>query len=325
MKVKKGFWITLLLLTAFFQIDSFAAVPEHIPDEVVAVGKAVGIDVKCSGLLVVGFSEESPAKDSGIHRGDLILQVDGQEVLEAGELRQLLQNKSQVTLTALRNQQERSFLVPLKDADGMKMIGANVRTEMAGIGTITYYDPATAVFGALGHGITDGVTQELFPVRDGFICKATIIAADKGKSGTPGMLQGAFDGGELLGNVTKNTTSGIFGDLYQPLPGETIPVAGREEVKPGPAEVLCNVEGDQVERFTVDVQRIYPMDDGTGRNMMLRVTDQRLLGKTGGIVQGMSGSPILQGGKMIGAVTHVLVSDPEVGYGIFIENMLEAA
>ena len=325
MKLKRKMAAAALAFAMIFQINAFAAVPEHVPSEVVAVGRAVGIDVKCSGLLVVGFSEDSPAKSSGMHRGDLICKVDGETVTQASELRQLLQDKSQVTLTAIRDSREQSFLVPLGDLDGMKMIGANVRTEMAGIGTITYYDPSTAVFGALGHGITDGVTQEMFPVGDGFVCKATIVSVDKGKTGSPGMLQGAFDSGKLLGSITKNTPSGIFGALFQPPEGETLPVAAREEVTTGTAEVLCNVEGDDVERFQVEIQRIYPMDDGPGRNMMIKVTDEKLLELTGGIVQGMSGSPILQNGKIIGAITHVLVSDPEVGYGIFIENMLEAA
>ncbi len=318
-------WSVFVLLFAALLGTGVQAADTSIPGQVVAVGRAVGIDVKCSGLLIVGFSEESPAKESGLHRGDLILQVDGESVSEVSELREKLQDKSQVTLTALRDSREQSFLVPLQEADGMKMIGANVKTEMAGIGTITYYDPATAVFGALGHGITDGATADLFPVRDGFICKATIVSADRGEVGMPGMLQGAFDSNDLLGSITKNTTCGIFGEMYQPLDGEIISVAGRSEVKVGPAEILCNVEGDEVEHFSVEIQKIYPMDDGTGRNMMLKVTDPKLLELTGGIVQGMSGSPILQNGKIIGAVTHVLVSDPEVGYGIFIENMLEAA
>ena len=319
-------WAAILLLFAICLgpgVQTVEAV--DVPEQVVAVGKAVGIDVKCSGLLVVGFSEDSPAKESGLHRGDLILRVDGETVEDPSELRDMLQDKTQVTLTALRSSKERSFLVPLCETGGVKMIGANVKTEMAGIGTVTYYDPATAVFGALGHGITDGIGTELFPVRDGFICKATIVSADKGEAGAPGMLQGAFDSGELLGNITKNTSCGIFGQLYQEPEGEVMDVAQRGEVETGPAEILCNVEGDTVERFSVEIEKIYPMEDGTGRNMMLKVTDPELLALTGGIVQGMSGSPILQNGKIIGAVTHVLVSDPEVGYGIFIENMLDAA
>ncbi len=315
-KVKRKLAAIILLAVCF--CGSVRAAGE----QVVAVGRAIGIDVKCSGLLVVGFPEDSPAKDSGLRRGDLILQVDGEDVAEPEELRDLLQDKSQVTLTALRSSQEQCFLVPLLNEGGVKRIGANVKTEMAGIGTITYYDPDTAVFGALGHGITDG--DSLFPVRDGFICKATIVSADRGQAGAPGMLQGAFDSGDVLGSITKNTPCGIFGQLYRPLEGETLEVADSDQVRPGPAEVLCNVEGDRVERFSVEIQRIYPMDDGTGRNMMLKVTDSRLLALTGGIVQGMSGSPILQDGRLVGAVTHVLVSDPEVGYGIFIENMLEA-
>ncbi len=317
-------WAAMMLLFAMLLSPGVRA-SDSVPEQVVAVGRAIGIDVKCSGLLVVGFPDDSPAKDSGLRRGDLILEIDGETVEEPMELRTLLQDKSQVTLTALRSSREQSFLIPLKETGGIKMIGANVRTEMAGIGTITYYDPDTEVFGALGHGIADGVTQELFPVRDGFICKATIASVDRGKAGSPGMLQGAFDSGTQLGSVTKNTAAGIFGQLYQRPDGQTLEVAGSADVKTGPAEVLCNVEGDQVERFSVEIQRIYPMDDGTGRNMMLKVTDPRLLEITGGIVQGMSGSPILQGGKLVGAVTHVLVSDPEVGYGIFIETMLEAA
>ena len=319
--MKKRFLSIMLCLLLLFSMDVHAAVPE----EVVAVGKAVGIDVKCSGLLVVGFAEESPARDSGLHRGDLIIRVDGEEVKEAGSLREKIQDKTQVTLTALREDTEQSFLVYLQETDGVEMIGANVKSEMAGIGTVTYFDPATATFGALGHGVTDGTTAKLFPVREGFICKATILTVDKGRSGAPGMLQGAFDSGEILGQVTKNTPYGIFGTMTQTPEGETLPVAEKGQIHTGAAEVLCNVSGDDVERFSVEITRIYPMEDGTGRDMMLKVTDEKLLSSTGGIVQGMSGSPILQDGKIIGAVTHVLVSDPEVGYGIFIENMLEAA
>ncbi len=321
-KIKK--WTAALLLAVFFTTGVQAA-DGFVPQQVVAVGRAVGIDVRCSGLLVVGFSEDSPARESGLHPGDLILRVDGTPVEEPSRLRELLQDKSQVTLTAMRSQRERSFLVPLVEEEGVKRIGANVRAEMAGIGTITFYDPATEVFGALGHGITDSGSSQLFPIRDGFLCKATIVGAERGQAGAPGMLQGAFDTGEILGTVEKNTSCGVFGRLYRPPEGETLEVAARSQVQTGPAELLCNVEGDQVERFSVEIQRIYPVDDGTGRNLMLRVTDDRLLARTGGIVQGMSGSPILQNGKLVGAVTHVLVSDPKVGYGIFMEAMLEEA
>ena len=319
--MKRRWAVIFACFLAVFQISAAAEMPE----QVVAVGQAVGIDVKCSGLLVVGFPEDSPAKESGLHRGDLILQVDGETVTDPAGLRELLQDKSQVTVTARRLGREQSFLVPVEETWGMKMIGANVRTEMAGIGTVTYYDPITSVFGALGHGITDGVTQELFPLRDGFICRAAVVSADRGRVGSPGMLQGEFDTDGVLGTVTKNTESGIFGQMYLPAEGQILPVAERDEIVTGPAEILCNVEGTTVERFAVEIRRIYPSEDETGRNLMLKVTDRRLIDITGGIVQGMSGSPIIQNGKLIGAVTHVLVNSPDTGYGIFIENMLEAA
>ena len=319
--MKKRMTLTALCLFLFFGIQVQAATPE----KVVAVGKAVGIDVQCSGLMVVGFSEDSPAKESGLHRGDLIIKVDGQPVEEALTLRTMLQDKEQVTLTALRQQREQSFLVRPKQTDGLYQIGANVKSEMAGIGTITYYDPATSVFGALGHGITDAASSKLFPIREGFICKATVIAVEKGANGAPGMLQGSFDSSTVLGAITRNTPCGIFGTLSSAPEGEEVPVAECSEITTGDAEILCNVDGDQVEHYSVRIIRLYPMDDGTGRNMMLEVTDPALLSATGGIVQGMSGSPILQNGKLIGAVTHVLVSDPTTGYGIFIDHMLNDA
>ena len=312
-------------IASFLMLAWLLCVGAHageLPQALVAVGRAVGIDVKCGGLLVVGFSEDSPARDSGLRRGDLIVMVDGEPVAEPGELRSKLQNKTQVTLTASRDSREQSFLVALGESGGVRMIGASVKTEMAGIGTITYYDPDKEAFGALGHGISqeDG---SMFPLRDGYICRATVVSADRGRIGAPGMLQGAFDSQDLLGTVTRNTARGIFGQMYDSPDGETLAVADRSQVCCGPAQVLCNVEGDRVERFSVEIQRIYPMDEG--RNLMLKVTDQRLLDRTGGIVQGMSGSPILQDNKLVGAVTHVLVADPQVGYGIFIEDMLEAA
>lgn len=281
--MKKRMTLTALCLFLFFGIQVHAATPE----KVVAVGKAVGIDVQCSGLMVVGFSEDSPAKESGLHRGDLIIKVDGQPVEEAITLRTMLQDKEQVTLTALRQQREQSFLVRPKQADGLYQIGANVKSEMAGIGTITYYDPATSVFGALGHGITDAASSKLFPIREGFICKATVIAVEKGTNGAPGMLQGSFDSSTVLGAITRNTPCGIFGTLSSAPDGEEVSVAERGEITTGDAEILCNVDGDQVEHYSVKIIRLYPMDDGTGRNMMLEVTDPALLSATGGIVQGM--------------------------------------
>ncbi len=277
----------MLVIAAAICLLLSIRVQAAVPEEVIPVGKAVGIDVKCSGLLVVGFAEDSPARESGLHRGDLIMKIDGESVEKASQLREMLQEKAQVTLTALRQDKEQSFLVRPAVEDGLSRIGANVKSEMAGIGTVTYFDPATEVFGALGHGIADSATAKLFPVREGFICKATILSVEKGTAGNPGMLQGSFDSSEILGQVTQNTVKGIFGIMTAAPEGRLMPVATREQVKTGAAEVLCNVEGEQVERYTVNIAKLYPIDDGTGRSMMIEVTDQRLLKQTGGIVQGM--------------------------------------
>lgn len=292
-------------------------------DSLVAVGKAVGIGVRSQGLVVVGFLENSEAQDCGLRQGDRILRIDGKTVENAEQLRWMLQRKTQVTVTAERMGREKSFLVPLQEESGIMRMGVSVKSEISGIGTMTYYDPDTGEYGALGHGITDGAT--LFPVTEGVICKAKILRVEEGRPGAPGMLQGEFDFKNPIGTVEKNTACGIFGTLSRKPEGRLVPVGVEETVQRGEAVILCNVEGETVEEYTVEIMEIHDSSRDTGRNMMLRVVDRRLLEKTGGIVQGISGSPILQNGKLIGAVTHVLVNDPSRGYGIFIENMLEAA
>lgn len=292
-------------------------------DSLVAVGKAVGIGVKSQGLVVVGFLEDSQAPESGLKQGDRILRIDGKTVENPEQLRWMLQRKSQVTVTAERMGREKSFLVPLQEESGVMRMGVSVKSEISGIGTMTYYDPDTGEYGALGHGITDGNT--LFPVTEGIICKATILRVEQGRPGAPGMLQGEFEFQKPMGTVEKNTPCGIFGTLSRKPEGRLVIVGPEETVQRGEAVILCNVEGEKVEEYAVEITEVHEGGRDTGRNMMLRVVDRRLLEKTGGIVQGISGSPILQNGKLIGAVTHVLVNDPTRGYGIFIENMLDAA
>lgn len=310
----------LLCAMALFQHPVQAA-----DQQLMAVGQAVGIDVSCSGLLVVGFPENSAAKKSGIHTGDLIYEADGEKIETISDLKDLLQDKKQVTLTAMRGQRSQSFIVPTVESQGQRIIGANVKAEMAGIGTITYYDPEDHAFGALGHGITDGISSELFPVKDGFLCKASVVSVERGQAGTPGMLQGAFDSSTVLGEIEKNTACGIFGVLHTHPDGTLVPVAEKKQIRIGPAQILCNVEGDEVAAFDIEIRKLYPLELSSGRSIMFEVTDPELLAATGGIVQGMSGSPILQDGRLLGAVTHVMVSDPTMGYGIFIRNMLDAA
>ena len=219
-------------------------------------------------------------------------------------------------------------MTPCRDKTGAYRIGVLARDSLAGIGTLTYVDPQTGAFGSLGHGICDSETGVLLPLQEGTIIHSTVSSVQRGKAGEPGSLQGEFSTEKPLGTVAQNTESGIFGtmtddSLYSEL--QCVPVASADEIKIGDAEILSNVDGDSVQRYSVQIVKLYPANDEYGRSMMLRVTDSQLAEKTGGIVQGMSGSPILQNGKLIGAVTHVLVDNPMEGYGISMEKMLAAS
>jgi stage IV sporulation protein B len=199
---------------------------------------------------------------------------------------------------------------------------------MAGIGTMTYYDPATGTFGALGHGVSDHDTSLLMPLEEGSILYAEVAGVQKGAVGAPGLLQGAFKTNRDLGVLSSNTQCGIFGRLddRSMIRGLTpLPVAARDEVEAGPATILSNVSGDEVREYSIEIIKIFAKNPSDPRDFMVRVTDPALLAATGGVVQGMSGSPILQNGKVVGAVTHVLVNDPTRGYAISMDSMLGAA
>lgn len=208
----------------------------------------------------------------------------------------------------------------LSQEDGCWRLGLWLRDGIAGIGTVTFYDPETGLFGALGHSINDVDTGILLPLGDGTITSATVSDVQRGEKGKAGELHGAFDTESKLGEVKQNTSSGIFGTAFCGFEGVPIPVAEDSEIENGPATILANVEGSEVREYAVEISRAQ-----SGGRLMVTVTDPELLAATGGIVQGMSGSPIIQNGKLVGAVTHVLISDPTRGYGITISSMLRAA
>ena len=291
-----------------------------LPKTLIPGGCTVGVKLYTQGLVVTGFESRSAAKAAGLKKGDVIIQVDGEAVHTAAALRECLEEE-QVILKILRNGREAEFCV----RPNGNQIGAYVRDSLAGIGTVTYYDPDTGAFGALGHGVSDSETKMLLPVEAGVVVQSSVADVKKGRDGAPGELKGSFDVSTILGKVERNAERGIFGTLDVPIPGTPLPVAEAGEAEPGPAEIWANVDGQEVRSYSVEILRIYPHADETGRNMLLEVTDPDLLSATGGIVQGMSGSPIIQNGKLIGAVTHVLVNDSAKGYGIFIENMLDAS
>ena len=297
----------------------------------VPVGHTVGVKLFADGVLVVGLSDgATPARASGLRAGDIVYRFNGTDVESTEHLQQLLAENGAVCATVSIRRGAKTLTLPItpEETAGGFRLGAWIRDSMAGIGTMTFYDPDSGVFGALGHGVTDVDTGALMPLESGSIMDATVKAVKRGAKGAPGELRGDFELTRDSGGLYANTECGLFGTLAAESDAvaglQEVAVAERGEVTTGPATILANCDGDEVCAYEVELERIYAGASPT-RNLLLRVTDQRLLDKTGGIVQGMSGSPILQNGKIVGAVTHVLVSDPTRGYGIFIENMLDAA
>ena len=300
--------------------------------ELVPVGHTIGIKLFSRGVLVVKLPEgNTPARRAGLERGDVILKCDGTGITSTEQFQSLLQKTegAQIKLQVRRNAALRTVTTaPTKNRDGVWTIGAWIRDSMAGIGTMTFYDPQSGVFGALGHGITDTDTAVLMPFSAGSILPSAVKAVKKGEVGSAGELRGDFNLNVNLGDLYANTDGGIFGTMetsdFTKTFRAAVPVAENAEVQTGKATILANVEGDEVREYPVEITRLYPAGSDP-RDLLVTVTDPELLKITGGIVQGMSGSPILQNGKIVGAVTHVLLNDPTRGYGILIRNMLENA
>jgi len=267
----------------------------------------------------------------GVKKGDIITALDGTALDSIEALRACLNagGGSDAALTVKRGSRTLTLEAsPQQDVGGEYRLGAWVRDSMAGIGTMTFYDPQSGTFGALGHGVTDVDTGQLLPLDHGSIMDASVKAVKKGERASPGELKGDFDLTRDSGTLYANTECGIFGKLSAEdaakIVGAALPVAKKDEVKTGKATILATVSGNETREYDIEIEKIYS-PSGSTRNLLLRVTDEELLAQTGGVVQGMSGSAILQDGKIIGAVTHVLLDDPSRGYGIFIENMLSAA
>ena len=300
-------------------------------------GTAVGVALATKGVLVVGVSDvagKSPAQSAGLRAGDVIEHVNGEEVSGSEHLTRLVAasggNPLQVTYQR-GGVRRTALLTPLRDgSSGAWRIGAWVRDSTAGVGTLSYYNPADQSYGALGHAINDGDTGKLLPVRMGSLMRAEIVDIRRGRKGNPGELRGTFlRAPELMGNIEENTNLGIYGFMGEPyvnpLYPEGVPVGYQESVELGPATILSTVDGNGIRAYDVEIIQASRQLAPAAKSMVIRVTDPELLEKTGGIVQGMSGSPILQNGRIVGAVTHVFVDDPTQGYGVYIEWMLTTA
>lgn len=301
----------------------------------IPMGNTVGIKMESDGVIVVGLADVNnggsavaPAARAGIRTGDIITRLNSKKIRSVEDFREAIDKyaEKEITVRVLRDGREQQFSVePVINKSGKPELGLWLRDGIIGIGTITYYDPKNDTFGALGHSVCDIDTGVMLPLRSGSIMKSSITSVKKGAAGKPGELKGNFDLLCSIGELHANTNCGIFGTLdkaARPREIQPIPVAKRSEIKAGEAVILSNINGTSVEEYKIEISRIYPRNEANTRDMMITVRDERLIEATGGIVQGMSGSPIIQDGKLVGAVTHVLINDPTRGYGISMENML---
>jgi len=310
-------------------------------DYVIPGGQSIGVSIDVEDVIITGLEEietpegvtVNPGLRAGLQIGDIIIAIDGVDVKTASDVHDIIENTQQKTVTlkiGRRGELLHIDIDPVKSADdGVYRLGLWVKEKTAGIGTLTFYSPETGKFAALGHGITDAETGKVLNISEGQLLESRIISLKEGKKGSPGELQGIFyEADEPLGQLEKNIDIGIYGTAYQQLTNELytepIQTAYSYEIKEGPAKILTTLNGDEVCSYEIEIESI-SAGNSENKNMIIKVTDKNLLAASGGIIQGMSGSPIIQDGKLVGAVTHVLVNDPTRGYGIFIENMLEAA
>lgn len=311
------------------------------PIELIPGGHSLGVVLNSKGVMVVGFApllaktdtKMYPARDAGIQIGDLITSINGVKITSEMEMAKIIQSESkkQKSITFEINRKGKVFLIEVKPSyckeTGSYRIGLFVRDSAAGVGTMTFIHPKTSKYGALGHVISDTDTQEPIKVGDGKVMGSSIQSVQKGQKGRPGEKVGIFvNDNSINGNIELNTNVGIFGQMKgkisNPYYDKPIPIASASQVEEGKAKILTVVKGETIEEFEIEIKKVLSFDREDSKGMIIEVTDSDLLEKTGGIVQGMSGSPIIQGGRIIGAVTHVFVNDPTKGYGVFIEKML---
>lgn len=318
-RLVSGIFVILLCI-------SMLAVPSWAAEYLIPVGQVIGLELADHTVTVAALDADpdSAARAAGLQVGDRIVDIDGKTIRCAEDVHRALKcSKGCIQMKIKRKGRDQTLkIAPAITTEGPKL-GVYIKQGVTGIGTVTWYDPESGKFGTLGHGVSDpqgGLVNMVW----GKAYRASVVGVIPGQSGKPGQLQGAVVAGDVLGQLSGNTEQGVFGaaeDIWQ---GQPVEVAQAHEICVGSAIIRSTVEGTVPRDYSVEILKIYPNSSSQGRNLMLKVTDPELLKLTGGIVQGMSGSPIIQNGKLVGAVTHVLVNQPDTGYGIFIENMLDA-
>ena len=306
---------------------------------VIPSGDLIGVKMYTSGVLVVGMSEiegfdnqkYKPYLNSGIEEGDMIVEMNNQKIENTNELINVVNaSKGQkIKIKYVRNEEVlTTSILPAKNGANEYKIGLWVRDAAAGVGTLTFYEPSTGNFAALGHGIVDVDTGDIFNIANGELVSSNLISLQKGEKNSPGEIKGVIDSTKIIGSINKNTNFGVYGTVSRIenlnlVNTKEYEVALRSEIQTGEAEIICELEDGKKENYKIQIEKIYTSNNYDNKSMLIRITDERLLEKTGGIIQGMSGTPIIQNGKFIGAITNVLVSDPKVGYAIFGDLMIK--
>ena len=307
--------------------------------KVIPVGSIAGVKLYTNGVLVVGMSEiegkdnkkYKPYENTGISEGDTIIKIDDMQINSTDDLVNSVNksNGQNIKINYIHNEESKECsITPIETSKKEYKIGLWVRDSAAGVGTVTFYEPETKTFGALGHGITDIDTNELINIASGEFITTKILNISKGESGNPGKIQGTIDNQTKIGTISKNTKFGIYGKVdnlstLQLDKNNEMEVALSEEVEPGKAYILCSLDNSTPQKYEIEIEKVFRDNNYDNKSMQIKVTDLRLIEKTGGIIQGMSGSPIIQNNKFVGAVTHVLVNNPQEGYGVFADIMLK--
>ena len=304
------------------------------------IGRTIGLKLYTDGVLVVGMSEVDsidgnkyePYKNSGIIEGDMIKSINGREISNTEELINIVNesNGESISIMYQRDSEEiYTTITPIKVEGGTYMIGLWVRDAAAGIGTLTYYEESTKTFAALGHGINDVDTNKLLNISNGELVTSQIVSIVKGQKGKVGEIRGIIDKGEIIGNIEVNSNIGVYGnvtnfDYINKVKLPEIPVAARNQIQEGKATAICQLTNEnKVEEYELEIKKIYRTNYKDNKSMLIKITDQNLIEKTGGIIPGMSGTPIIQNGMFVGAITNVLLNDPTQGYAIFADMMMK--